>query len=79
VLVVLTGAAWEGVAYILATKLFHTAYPWWATYPAYVLFWGGVVIFVIGAVLTIIYAITSVWESYELAKARVMEARTRKA
>jgi len=79
-LVVLMGAAWEGVAYILATKLVHETYPWWATYPAYVLFWGGVIIFAVGAVLTVAYALTNVWENYELAKTRVMEARiTRKA
>jgi hypothetical protein len=38
-----------------------------------------VIIFAIGAVLTVAYALTNVWENYELAKARVMEARTRKA
>jgi hypothetical protein len=80
VLVTLTGAAWEGIAYIMATRLLHVTAPWWATYPAYVLFWGGVIIFAVGAVLTVAYALTNVWENYELAKTRVMEARiTRKA
>jgi hypothetical protein len=75
VLTVLVGAAWEAVAYILATKLIHATYPWWVTYPAYVLFWGGVIIFVIGAALTVAYALTNVWENYVLAKTRVLEAR----
>jgi hypothetical protein len=44
------------------------------------LFWGGVIIFAVGAVLTVAYALTNVWENYELAKTRVIEARvSRKA
>jgi hypothetical protein len=77
VLTVLVGAAWEATAYILATRLLHVTAPWWMSYPAYVLFWGGVIIFAIGAVLTIIYALINVWENYELAKTRVLEARIR--
>ncbi len=75
VLVTLMGAAWEGIAYVLASRLLHVTAPWWATYPAYVLFWGGVIIFAIGAVLTVAYALISAWEHAELSRARVMEAR----
>jgi hypothetical protein len=78
VLVVLAGAAWEGIAYILATRLLHVTAPWWVSYPAYVLFWGGVIIFAVGAVLTVAYALVSVWEHTELSRIRVMEARASK-
>jgi hypothetical protein len=78
VLTVLTGAAWEGVAYVLASRLLHVTAPWWVSYPAYVLFWGGVIIFAMGAVLTVAYALTNVWENYELAKTRIIEARVRR-
>jgi hypothetical protein len=50
------GLAWEGVLYILVSRLpGGYSMPWWVSYPGYVMFWSGVALFALGLALTLAY------------------------
>ena len=69
-LIIAVGIAYESAFYIITSRLFPgMTFPWYFTYPAYVLFFTGMIIFAVGVALTLFYVFIEAVKHYEEYKA----------